>query len=309
MTATSASMRPPAWPELTLASWADTRDTVHMWTQVVGKVRLALAPMINHWWQVPLYVSARGLTTSLMHAGDRGLEIEFDFIDHQLALRASDGRTRHVPLEPQSVADFYAAVVSALDDLDVDVRIRPHPVEVPEAIPFPDDDVHRSYDADAMQRFWRALLQMERVMTRFRARFIGKASPVHFFWGSFDLAASRFSGRPAPKHRGGVPNCPDWVQHLAYSHEVASAGFWPGGSDEGSFYAYAYPTPDGFADWPVEPGAAYFDETLGEFVLAYRDVRTADDPDASLLAFLQTTYEGVAKLARWDRQALETQGG
>jgi hypothetical protein len=289
-----------------LAPWTDTRDTVHMWTQVIGKVRLALAPMINHWWQVPLYVSARGLTTSLMHTSDRGLEIEFDFIDHQLALRASDGRTRHIPLRPQSVAAFHAAVMAALDDLDVDVRIRPQPVEVPEAIPFADDDVHRSYDADAVQRFWQALLQMERVMTRFRGRFIGKASPVHFFWGSFDLAASRFSGRPAPKHGGGVPNCPDWVQHLAYSHEVASAGFWPGGSEEGSFYAYAYPTPDGYADWPVEPRAAAYDPSLGEFVLPYRDVRTADDPDATLLAFLQTTYEGVAKLAGWDRQALET---
>lgn len=293
------------WPELTLAEWEDTRDTVHMWTQVVGKIRLALEPMVNHWWQVPLYVSARGLTTSLMHVGTRGLEVEFDFVEHALELRVSDGRARQIPLVPQSVAAFYAEVMAALAALDVNPHLMTHPVEVPVSIPFEDDETHRAYDAEAMQRYWRALVQAHRLMTQFRARFIGKASPVHFFWGGFDLSTSRFSGRRAPQHRGGIPNCPDWVQVLAYSHEVSSCGFWPGGSEEGSFFAYAYPTPDGFADWPVEPAAAYFDEALGEFLLPYQAVRLADDPDAMLLAFFQSTYDAAAELARWDRDALE----
>jgi hypothetical protein len=293
------------WPELTLSAWEDTRDTLHLWTQVVGKVRLALEPMVNHWWQVPLYVSARGLTTSLMHAGARGLEIEFDFVDHVLSLRTSDGQVRTIPLEPRSVADFYAATMAALGDLGVQVAIFARPVELPEAIPFPEDERHRSYDAAAAQRFWLALLQAHRVMSKFRARFVGKASPVHFFWGAADLAASRFSGRPAPKHPGGIPNCADWVMQLAYSHEVSSCGFWPGGSAEGSFYSYAYPAPDGFAEWPVEPAAATYDTSLAEFVLPYEVVRTAEDPDAMLLAFFQSPYEGAAELAGWDRAALE----
>jgi len=297
--------RAAIWPELTLAEWEDTRDTVHMWTQVVGKIRLALEPMVNHWWQVPLYVSARGLTTSLMHAGTRGLEIEFNFVEHALAIRVSDGRARQIPLVPESVAAFYTAVMDALAALDVDVHLMARPVEVPVSIPFEDDETHRAYDAEAMQRYWRALVQAHRVMTQFRARFIGKASPVHFFWGGFDLSTSRFSGRRAPQHGGGVPNCPDWVQVLAYSHEVSSCGFWPGGSEEGSFFAYAYPTPEGFADRPVEPAAAYFDGALGEFLLPYRAVRLADDPDAMLLAFFQSTYDAAAELARWDRDALE----
>jgi hypothetical protein len=276
-----------------------------MWTQVVGKIRLALEPMINHWWQVPLYVSARGLTTSLMHSGGQGLEVEFDFVEHILDLRRSDGQRREVALEPRSVASFYRATMTALEELDVHVKIVPRPVEVEVAIPFEEDEQHHSYDADAAQRFWLALVQAHRAMYEFRARFIGKASPVHFFWGAPDLAVTRFSGRPAPKHRGGVPNCPDWVQEMAYSHEVHSCGFWPGGSEEGSFYAYAYPQPDGFAEWPVQPDAAYFDDRLGEFILPYRAVRAANNPDALLLAFFQSTYEAAADLAGWDRAALE----
>ncbi len=293
------------WPTLTLSAWDDTRVTLHLWTQVVGKIRLALEPMINHWWQVPLYVSARGLTTAMMHTGSRGLEVEFDFVDHRLGLRTSDGRTGQVALEPRSVADFYRATMGALADLDVRVEIFARPVELPEAIPFPEDEQHRSYDPAAAQRFWLALLQSHRVMHQFRARYIGKVSPVHFFWGAADLAVTRFSGRPAPKHPGGVPNCPDWVQQMAYSHEVHSCGFWPGGSDEGSFYAYAYPQPAGFADWPVKPAAAFYDAGLGEFVLPYAEVRRAVDPDALLMTFFESTYEAAAELAGWDRAALE----
>jgi hypothetical protein len=293
------------WPELTLSRWRETRDTLHLWTQVVGKVRLALNPMINHWWQVPLYVSARGLTTSLMHTDTRGLEIEFNFVDHALDLRTTDGAQRQVPLEPRSVASFYRATMTALDELEAHVKVFPRPSEVVEAIPFLEDELHRSYDPDAVRRFWLALVQTHRVFLRFRARFIGKASPIHFFWGGADLATTRFSGRPAPKHRGGVPNCPDWVQELAYSHEVSSCGYWPGGDGEGSFYSYAYPEPLGFAGWPVEPADAFYDATLGEFLLPYTAVRTASDPDATLLSFLQSTYEAAANLGGWDRAALE----
>jgi hypothetical protein len=293
------------WPDLTLSGWQDTRDTLHMWTQVVGKVRLALEPMINHWWQITLYVSARGLTTSIMPAGDRGLEIEFDFVDHVLDLRATDGARRQVPLEPRSVASFYQATMAALTDLGVQVTINPRPQEVVEAIPFDKDEVHRSYDPAAARRFWLGLVRMHDVLLRFRSGFIGKASPVHFFWGGADLCTTRFSGRPAPKHPGGVPNCADWVQELAYSHEVSSCGYWPGGSAEGSFYAYAYPEPLGFAGWAVEPAEAYYDADLGEFLLPYTAVRTASDPDQALLAFFQSTYDAAAELAGWDRAALE----
>ena len=302
---TRAAAAGQPWPELTLSAWEDTRDTFHMWTQVVGKIRLALEPMVNHWWQVPLYVSARGLTTSLMHAGTTGLEIEFDLIDHVLDVRTSDGRNRQVTLEPRSVASFYEATMAALGELGVRVTIFPRPVEVVEAIPFAEDEQHHAYDAAAVHRFWLALLQTHRVMTRFRAGFVGKASPVHFFWGGPDLAVTRFSGRRAPKHPGGVPHCADWVQELAYSHEVSSCGFWPNGSAEGSFYSYAYPQPDGFAAWPVTPDAAYYDEEMGEFLLPYAAVRTADDPDAILLSFFQSTYEAAAELGGWDRAALE----
>jgi hypothetical protein len=299
------SVRPEAWPELELGGWQDTCTTLQLWTQVVGKVRLALEPMVNHWWQVPLYVSARGLTTSLMHAEGIGVEIEFDFVGHDLQVRTTDGRSRSIALEPRSVASFYQATMAALSDLDVRVAILARPVEVPEAIPFAEDDVHSSYDAAAVQRFWTVLVHAHRVMSAFRARFIGKASPVHFFWGAADLAVSRFSGRRAPRHPGGVPNCADWVQQMAYSHEVSSCGFWPGGSAEGTFYSYAYPAPDGFADWPVEPAAASYDETLGEFVLPYAAVRAAGDPDAMLLSFFESTYQAAAQLAGWDRDALE----
>ena len=292
------------WPDLTLSRWQDTCDTLHLWTQIVGKVRLGLMPLINHWWQVSLYISARGLTTALMPTGDRGLEIEFDFIDHVLDLRTTDGQRRQIALQPQTVAEFYAATTQALDALGVSVRLYPKPSEVVMAIPFDQDELHRAYDPDAAQRFWLGLVQAHRVMLQFRARFIGKASPVHFFWGGPDLATTRFSGRPAPRHRGGVPNCPDWVQWLAYSHEVSSCGFWPGGSEEGSFYAYAYPQPDGFAEWPVEP-PAYYDGDLGEFLLPYAAVRTAADPDGMLLSFFQSTYEAAAELANWDRPSLE----
>jgi hypothetical protein len=261
--------------------------------------------MVNHWWQVPLYVCARGLTTSLMHAGGRGLEMEFDFIDHVLDLRTSDGQRRGVALEPRSVASFYAATMAALAELGVTVRRLVGPSEVVEAIPFAKDELHHSYDADAAQRFWLALVAAHRVMLQFRAGFIGKASPVHFFWGGADLCTTRFSGRPAPKHPGGVPNCPDWVQVLAYSHEVSSCGYWPGGGDEGAFYAYAYPQPAGFSDWPVEPAAAYYDGQFGEFLLPYTAVRAAPDPDGALLSFFRTTYEAAAELAGWDRASLE----
>jgi hypothetical protein len=276
-----------------------------MWSQIVGKIKLALDPMVNHWWQVALYLSARGLTTSIMPAGDRGLEIEFDFLDHQLQLRTTNGSQQNVALEPRSVASFYAATLHALEELGVSVTLNPRPTEVPVAIPFDQDETHATYDADAAHRFWMALVRMHKVFSEFRSEFIGKHSPIHFFWGGFDLASTRFSGRPAPKHRGGIPNCPDFVQELAYSHEVSSCGFWPGGAEEGSFYAYAYPEPNGFADWPVEPVGARYDSTLGEFVLPYADVRSSRDPEATLFAFLQSTYEAAATLGEWDRAALD----
>jgi hypothetical protein len=293
------------WPELTLSGWEDTLATFHMWLQIVGKVRMALEPMVNHWWQVPLYVSARGLTTSLMHAGDTGLEIEFDLVNHRLEVRTTDGDSGHVTLEPRSVASFYAATMSLVEELGVPIGIFPRPQEVIEAIPFPDDEDHCAYDANAVHRFWLALVHAHRVMNRFRGNFIGKTSPVHFFWGGPDLAVTRFSGRRAPKHPGGVPNCADWVQELAYSHEVSSCGFWPGGSAEGSFYSYAYPQPAGFGAWPIKPDAAYYDGDLGEFILPYGSVRSAVDPDAMLLSFFQSTYDAAAELGGWDRAALE----
>ena len=306
MTRVDATGVPPVeWPELALDEWVGTRDALQLWTQVVGKVRLALEPMVNHWWQVPLYVSARGLTTSLMHDGGLGLEMEFDFLTHRLEIRTADGRFAHVPLHAQSVADFYGATMEALAGVGATVTINPWPQELPDVVPFPDDTVLRPYDADAAQRFWLALVQMHRVMRIFRARFQGKVSPVHFFWGAADLAVTRFSGREAPRHPGGAPHCADWVQEMAYSHEVSSCGYWPGGSSEGSFYAYAYPVPEGFADWAVAPAAASYDTTLGEFVLPYADVRRAADPEAELLAFFQSTYEAAAELAHWDRRALE----
>lgn len=299
-----------AWPVLpALADWQDTCDTLHMWAQIVGKVRLALGPWINHSWGSTLYVTPRGLTTSLMPYGSRGLAIDFDFVDHALLVSTSMGEQRRLPLEPMSVAQFYRQTMDTLGDLGVEVDLLARPVEVEVAIPFAEDTTHASYDADAVHRFWRALMQADRMFQAFRARFIGKASPVHFFWGAFDLAATRFSGRPAPKHPGGVPNCADWVMEEAYSHELASAGFWPGaGVGEAAFYAYAYPEPEGFRELPIQPAAAYYLEALGEYLLPYEAVRAAADPDATLLAFLQSTYEAAADLAEWDREALERDG-
>jgi Family of unknown function (DUF5996) len=292
------------WPVLP-PSWADTRDTVHMWTQIVGKVRLALLPMVNQWWQVTLHVSARGLTTGLMPYRDGGVEIEFDFQRHRLLLTTVDGQTGELRLEPRSVADFYREFTARLRDLDIDVHILPRPVEVPVAIPFAEDEVHASYDAELMHRFWRSLVSVQRVFEEFRSYFVGKASPVHFFWGGFDLAVTRFSGRPAPRHPGGVPNVAPWVNERAYNQEVSSAGYWPGGAEEGAFYSYAYPEPEGFRERRVAPSDAYYDKTLGEFLLPYHVVRSAPDPPALLMAFLQSTYEAAADLANWDRKSLE----
>lgn len=296
-----------AWPTLPpLAGWQDTATTVHLWTQVVGKIRLARAPRLNHSWGTTLYVTTRGLTTSPIPYEARTFALDFDFVDHALRVSTSEGEERAFALAPMSVAAFYRKTMEALDALDIAVKLFTRPVEVVEAIPFEEDETHASYDADAVYRFWLALVQANRVFATFRARFIGKGSPVHFFWGAFDLAVSRFSGRTAPRHPGGAPNVADWVMQEAYSHEVSSAGFWPGaGLGEAAFYAYAYPEPDGFRAHAVEPEAAYFHEALGEFVLPYEAVQTAADPDGALLAFLQTTYEAAADLAGWDRPALE----
>jgi Family of unknown function (DUF5996) len=292
------------WPVLPAEGWDQTRDTLHLWTQVVGKVRMALEPMVNHWWHVPLYVSARGLTTSLMHSGRRGIEIEFDFLHHQLEVRTTDDDVRRVALEPRTVASFYTATMQALTELDLNISIVGRPNEITDAIQFARDEIHRSYDPAAVHRYWIALVQIHRVLSLFRGRFLGKASPVHFFWGSADICTTRFSGRRAPKHPGGVPNCPDQVQELACSHELSSCGYWHGGG-EGAFYAYAYPEPDGYANWLVEPADACYDASLGEFVLPYEAVRSSADPDGTLLSFLQSTYDAAASLASWNRAALE----
>jgi hypothetical protein len=294
------------WPALPADAWADTRDTVHMWTQIVGKVRMATTPMVNHWWNVTLYVSPRGLTTSPMPHGDRTFQIDFDFEDHRLDIDTADGERRSMKLEPRSVADFYNELMAQLDELGLSTPIWTMPVEVEGAIPFDEDDEHASYDAQAANRFWRVLVQSDRVLHKFRAGFVGKVSPVHFFWGGFDLAVTRFSGRGAPAHTLQPPHCGPHVMREAYSHEVSSAGYWPAaGGAEGAFYSYAYPVPDGFADASVGPAPASFNEELGEFVLPYERVRAADDPDAMLLEFLQTTYATAADTARWDRPALE----
>jgi len=295
-----------AWP--TLADWADTQATLHMWTQVVGKVRMALSPAVNHWWHVALYVTARGLSTSPMPVGGgRTLEIVFDFMTHELRLDCSDGGGERLPLKPQSVAAFYRAVMAALRRLGVEVRIWTHPCEVENPIPFKEDEVHTAYDAAAAHRFWLALVRADRVMKAFRGPFLGKVSPVHFFWGSFDLAVTRFSGRAAPTHQGS-PLAPFSISGEAYSHEVASCGFWPGAPGlPPLFYAYAYPEPAGFAQAPVAPAEARYDSNLGEFVLPYEAVRTAPDPDAALMAFLQSTYVAAADHAHWPRAQLERQ--
>ena len=295
------------WPELPLAAWRDTYATLHMWAQIVGKVRLVQTPWINHSWHVTLSVTARGLSTPPIPHGARSFTIEFDFVDHRLAIRASDGGARDVPLEPQTVAAFYMRVMDALDALDLHVSIHATPNEVAEAIPFDQDVVHCAYDAEYASRFWRALLQADRVFTTFRARFIGKNSPIHFFWGAPDLAVSRFSGRTAPQHPGGIPNLPDRVAREAYSHEVASCGFWPGGDPVpyAAFYAYIYPEPAGYAASAVQPREAFYSTDLHEFILPYDAVRLSASPDDTLLEFLQTTYDAAADLAKWDRAALE----
>ena len=295
------------WPGLKVADWADTRATLHMWTQIVGKIRMAHAPMINHWWQVALYVSPRGLTTSSIPYGSRIFDLEFDFLDHQLRIGTSDGGTRTIPLKPMTVADFYAQVFRALEELGIETTIQSRPNEVDPAIPFASDTEHASYDADAVHLFWRQLVQADRLIKQFRSSFMGKVSSVHFFWGSFDLACTRFSGRTAPTHPGGAPNCADWVMEEGYSHELSSCGFWPGGGDEGAFYSYAYPDPDGFVDYPVAPAGAFFSEKFGQFLLPYESVRNSPDPDKMVLDFLQTTYAAAAECGKWDREGLETE--
>jgi hypothetical protein len=295
------------WPDLPLAEWADTCATLHLWTQVVGKIRLAHAPLINHWWQVPLYVTSRGLTTSAMAYGARSFQLDFDFLAHNLIIQTSDGATAKIALAPRTVADFYAEVMSRLRELGLETRIWTMPVEIADAIPFDQDRDHASYDPEYAQRFWRILVQADRVCTLFRSRFLGKVSPVHFFWGSFDLAVSRFSGRAAPTLTSNSPNLGAWVMQEAYSHEVSSCGFWPGngGFGQAAFYSYAYPEPPAFSKAPVRPDAAQYDPDLGQFILPYDAVRKASSPDNDLLDFLQTTYGAAADLAHWDRAALE----
>jgi len=295
------------WPPLPFDEWEDTLATLHRWTQMVGKTRLALAPMTNHWWQVTLYLTARGLTTSPMPVGQRTVEIEFDFLDHVLAARTSDGASRRMRLAPRSVADFHREYRTLLRSLDVEAKIWPAPVEMPEAVPFTDDVVHASYDADAAHRCFRVLAQADRVLKEFRGGFLGKCSPVHFWWGGFDLSCTRFSGRRAPPHPGGLPNLADRVMREAYSHECISAGWWPGGGvlREPAFYAYAYAEPAGLSAAAIRPREAYYHRELREFILPYDAVRTAARPDEMLLAFLQSTYEAAADLLGWDRAALE----
>jgi hypothetical protein len=295
-----------AWPALSYPLWRDTAATLHLWTQIVGKVRLALTPWLNHSWQVPLYVTARGLGTSPIPLGSEIFEMELDFIAHRLITRTSSGAERSLPLEPQAVSDFYRRVIDLLRELRIEARVLDMPNEIADAVPFSQDHIHASYDASAAHAFWRVLLQADRLFKLFRSSFLGKASPVHFFWGSFDLAVTRFSGRSAPPHPGGVPSLPDAVTREAYSHEVSSAGFWPGNDvfPQAAFYSYAYPEPGGFRDARLPPGA-YFERSLGEFILPYDSVRTAADPDALLLDFLSSTYEAAAEAGRWDRAALE----
>lgn len=299
------------WPELPLAGWRDTYATLHLWTQIVGKIRLTLTPWLNHSWHVTLYVTPRGLSTSPIPYGHRNFEIEFDFIDHVLKVSSSDGARRAFALPGNSVASFHARALRALHELGIEVVIDDMPNEVPDPIRFTDDDRHASYDADAAHRFFQILVSTDRVFKQFRTGFLGKASPVHFFWGSFDLAVTRFSGRRAPRHPGGIPHLPDDVACEAYSHEVSSAGFWPGGGavEYPVFYSYAYPEPAGFRAAKVRPDAAFFSEALGEFVLPYDAVRTAADPDRALLDFLQSTYEAAANAAKWDREGLECAPG
>ena len=294
------------WPELPLEAWKDTYATLHMWTQIVGKVRLALSPHVNHWWEVPLYVSARGLTTSAIPHGGRVFEIEFDFLEHYVEIRTSEGITKRVTMYPRTVADFYREFMETLRAAGIEVKIWTTPVEVAEAIPFERDEVHAAYDPEYANRFWRILVQSDSVLKEFRGRFTGKASPVHFFWGSFDLAASRFSGRRAPERPGA-----DAITREAYSHEVSSAGFWPGGGDVkgAAFYSYTAPEPAGFGESSVSPEKAFYDRGLKEFLLMYDDVRGMESPRDAMLDFFQSTYEAGANLGGWDRASLEGERG
>jgi hypothetical protein len=295
------------WPDLSRLDLQPTTDALHLWCQIVGKVRLMMTPWVNHSWHVPLYVSASGLSTGLIPAGSRSFEIEFDLLNDALTIRDTEGQGHRVALEPQSVATFYANTMHALSDLGLEVQLDPMPCELPEAVPFHSDEVVRAYDGGTARTYWRALVQAQRVFQLFRTRFVGKCSPIHLFWGSFDLAVTRFSGRAAPRHPGGAPHLPDAVAREAYNQEVSSAGFWPGGGSVKTpcFYSYAYPTPIGYSDTSVQPAEAYFDATLGEYLLPYEAIRNSSDADNFLLSFLQSTYDAAANLARWDRKFLE----
>jgi len=298
------------WPSLPLEEWSDSFATLHMWMQIVGKIRLVQSPWTNHSWHVTLYVTSRGLSTSQIPYEQRSFQIDFDFVEHRLVVQTSDGRTARFPLEPQSVATFYDRLIETLAVLGISIRINKLPCEVVEAVPFDQNQINHSYDAEYVNRFWRILVQIDRVFKIFRARFIGKCSPVHLFWGAGDICVTRFSGRKAPVHPGGIPNLADWVTREAYSHEVSSCGFWPGGGDVPypAFYAYAYPEPKGFAEAPVEPKEASYLTSLHEFILPYEAVRRSSNPDEAILAFLQSTYEAAANSGAWDREALERQG-
>ena len=298
----AAGDRPECWPSLPLSSWKETYATVHMWTQIVGKVRLRLTPLVNHWWNVPLYVTARGLTTSRIPYGERAFELWFDFVQHQLVLQTNHGLVKTLALEPRSVAEFYKEFMELLRSAKIEVEIWKMPAEIPDPIAFDQDRVHASYDRASVEKFWRILLSVDTVFNEFRARFIGKCSPVHFFWGSLDLAVTRFSGRRAPERSGA-----DVITREAYSHELSSVGFWPGGGSvqDAAFYSYAAPQPQGFNDEQARPDAAFYDRQLGEFLLMYDDVRKAESPTASLLEFCQSTYEVAATLGKWDRSTLE----
>lgn len=303
----SALHDPDKWPSLPYGEWKDTYATLHMWVQIVGKIRCAQTPWVNHSWHVALYLTARGLTTSPIPYDERTFQIDFDFIDHRLVIQTSDGMVRTMRLEPRSVADFYRDIFSHLSALGLNIKIHAVPNEVADAIPFGEDTRHASYDAQYAHRFWRALVQADRVLKQFRNGFVGKSSPVHFFWGSFDLALTRFSGRLAPEHPGGAPNCPDWVMREAYSHELSSCGFWPGNDaiPYAAFYAYSYPTPLKYGAMRVHPASASYNTAFGEFILPYDDVRQASSPDAMLLDFFQSTYDAAADLGVWDRPLLE----
>lgn len=309
MIETASEPKTETWPRLYLDDWSATQTTLHRWTQIVGKTRLALSPVQNHWWHVALYVTARGLTTSPIPNGRAAFEAEFDFFDHTLLIRTSEGETGIVPLVPRSVADFYADYMSVLHSLGIDVRVRPVPSEMSDTMPFTDDRVHASYDGGAVQRCWQILAHADRGLKQFRGKFLGKSSPSHFWWGGFDISCTRFSGRRAPPHPGGIPNLADYVTREAYSHECISAGWWPGtvGSPvaEPAFYAYAYPEPAGCDVAPIKPATAYYHPTMREWILPYESVRTSPTPERDLKEFLESTYEAAADLGKWDRTALE----